>query len=95
MKLGDLVYYFTKYTGIRYVWKKINPNCNCDKRRKDWNDIKIKRWLNLVKMIILNGKNFVNQNETLPKQSLNYYATCTQNILNIQYTILVPAQSQQ
>ena len=25
MGLGDLVYYFTKYTGIRYVWKKINP----------------------------------------------------------------------
>ena len=44
MKLGDLVYYFTKYTGIRYIYKKINPNCECDKRRKKWNDIKIKRW---------------------------------------------------
>jgi|TARA_R110000751_G_scaffold94166_3_gene183744 hypothetical protein len=44
MKLGDLVYYFTYYTGIKYIWKKINPNCKCDKRRKDWNKIKIKRW---------------------------------------------------
>ena len=44
MRLGDLVYYFTKYTGIRYIWKKINPNCKCDQRRKDWNKIKIKRW---------------------------------------------------
>tara|TARA_R110000744_G_scaffold37300_1_gene85551 strand:- start:540 stop:773 length:234 start_codon:yes stop_codon:yes gene_type:complete len=44
MKLGDLIYYITKYTGIKYVWKKINPNCNCDKRRSDWNKFKIKRW---------------------------------------------------
>ena len=44
MKLGDLVYYFTKYTGIRYIYKKINPDCECDKRRKKLNDIKIKRW---------------------------------------------------
>ncbi len=42
MKLGDLVYYITKYTGIRYVWKKINPDCGCDKRRQDWNSIEIK-----------------------------------------------------
>lgn len=41
MKLGDLVYYITKYTGIRYVWKKIYPNCECDRRREEWNDIKI------------------------------------------------------
>ena len=39
MKLGDLVYYITKYTGIRYVWKKIYPKCKCDKRREEWNDI--------------------------------------------------------
>ena len=25
MRLGDLVYYFTYYTGIRYIWKKIYP----------------------------------------------------------------------
>jgi|TARA_R110000796_G_scaffold215901_3_gene331947 hypothetical protein len=44
MRLGDLVYYFTKYTGIRYVWKKIYPDCKCDERRKNYNEIKIKRW---------------------------------------------------
>lgn len=43
MRLGDLVYYFTKYTGIRYLWKKINPHCNCDERREKWNELKIKR----------------------------------------------------
>jgi len=26
MRLGDLVYYITKYTGIRYIWKKIYPD---------------------------------------------------------------------
>ena len=41
MKLGDLVYYITKYTGIRYVWKKIFPGCKCDERRKKWNKIKL------------------------------------------------------
>ena len=41
MKLGDLVYYITKYTGIRYIWKKIYPDCNCDKRREKWNRIKL------------------------------------------------------
>ena len=41
MKLGDLVYYITKYTGIRYVWKKIYPGCKCDERRKKWNKIKL------------------------------------------------------
>ena len=29
MGLGDLVYYFTKYTGIRYIYKKIYPDCGC------------------------------------------------------------------
>ena len=44
MKLGDLVYYITYYTGIRWVWKKINPNCDCDKRREEWNDIDLDLW---------------------------------------------------
>lgn len=43
MKLGDLVYYFTKYTGIRYIWKKIYPNCGCDQRREEWNKITFNR----------------------------------------------------
>lgn len=51
MKLGDLVYYFTKYTGIRWLVKKITKmigfeDCGCDKRREKWNDIEldINRW---------------------------------------------------
>lgn len=44
MRLGDLFYYFTYYTGINFIWKKIYPNCKCEQRRKDWNDINIKRW---------------------------------------------------
>jgi hypothetical protein len=43
MKLGDLVFYITKYTGIRAVWKFFSPNCNCDKRRESLNKIKFKR----------------------------------------------------
>jgi len=41
MRLGDLVYYITKYTGIRYVYKKIYPDCGCDDRRNNWNDIEL------------------------------------------------------
>ena len=44
MKLGNLVYYITYYTGVRWVWKKINTNCECDKRRKEWNDIALDLW---------------------------------------------------
>jgi len=41
MGLGDLVYYITKYTGIRYIYKKIYPDCRCDERRDKWNNINI------------------------------------------------------
>jgi hypothetical protein len=41
MKLGDLIYYITYYTGIRWLWKKINPNCGCDKRREKMNNINL------------------------------------------------------
>tara|TARA_A200000159_G_C7258747_1_gene312096 strand:- start:398 stop:538 length:141 start_codon:yes stop_codon:yes gene_type:complete len=45
MKLGDLVYYITYYTGIRWVVKKIwAEDCGCDKRRDDWNDIDLDLW---------------------------------------------------
>jgi hypothetical protein len=44
MGLGDLVFYFTKYTGIRYIVKKISKlrgrDCGCDERRNKWNNIK-------------------------------------------------------
>tara|TARA_R110000803_G_scaffold114357_2_gene182826 strand:- start:789 stop:935 length:147 start_codon:yes stop_codon:yes gene_type:complete len=48
MKLGDLIYYISKYTGIKFIVEKYHifrgSKCNCDKRRKNLNDLKIKRW---------------------------------------------------
>ena len=45
MKLGDLVYYITYYTGIRWLVKKIwGDRCGCDKRRDEWNDIDLDLW---------------------------------------------------
>jgi len=48
IKLGDLIFYVTKYTGIKYLVDKYHKEkgteCNCDKRRKNLNDLKIKRW---------------------------------------------------
>jgi hypothetical protein len=48
MKIGDIVFYITKYTGIKWLVNKyhnyMGTKCNCDKRREDWNKIKIKRW---------------------------------------------------
>ena len=45
MKLGDLFFYLTYYTGIHWLVKKItklfNKDCGCDKRRDDWNDIEL------------------------------------------------------
>ena len=48
MKLGDIIYYITKYTGIKLLVETYHSlkgtKCNCDKRRKNLNDLKIKRW---------------------------------------------------
>jgi len=48
MKLGDLIYYITKYTGIKYLvdsWHNYRgTKCNCNNRRKKLNEIKIERW---------------------------------------------------
>ena len=42
MRLGDLFYNFTYYTGIYWIVKKIwGDDCGCDQRRDDWNDINI------------------------------------------------------
>tara|TARA_A100001201_G_scaffold143339_2_gene144567 strand:+ start:31 stop:204 length:174 start_codon:yes stop_codon:yes gene_type:complete len=35
--LGDLIYFITKYTGIRWIWKKINPDCGCEERQEKFN----------------------------------------------------------
>ena len=40
MKLGDLVYYITYYTGIRYIVKNIwGEHCASENRREEWNEI--------------------------------------------------------
>ena len=49
MRLGDLIYYFTKYTGIKFIVDGLSKyfgfDCGCDKRRENLNNIKgIKRW---------------------------------------------------
>ena len=48
MKLGNIIYYITKYTGIKCLvntWHKLrNTKCNCNKRRKKLNEIKISRF---------------------------------------------------
>lgn len=48
IRLGDTIYYITKYTGIKYLVDKYHKlrgtECNCGKRRKKLNEIKIDRW---------------------------------------------------
>ena len=48
MKLGNIIYYITKYTGIKYLvetyHKYKGTKCDCNKRRNKLNDLKIKRW---------------------------------------------------
>lgn len=41
-KLGDYLEYLFRVTGVKWLVKKIYPNCNCDKRQKALN-FKIKR----------------------------------------------------
>lgn len=47
IKIGDVVYYITKYTGIHWMTKTISNwigiDCGCDQRREKWNQIKINR----------------------------------------------------
>ena len=48
MRLGDLIFYITKYTGIKYLvdtWHEIKgTKCECENRRNKLNEIKIDRW---------------------------------------------------
>jgi hypothetical protein len=48
MRLGDLVFYITKYTGINWVVKSVSKmlgvDCGCEQRRQDWNNLKIDRY---------------------------------------------------
>ena len=47
MRLGDLIYYATKGTGIKYLveayHKYKGTKCKCNSRRESLNNLKIKR----------------------------------------------------
>lgn len=44
IRLGDKLEFIFKYTGIKWLIKKIHPNCNCDKRKDLLNgEFQIKR----------------------------------------------------
>jgi hypothetical protein len=43
MKLGDKLEWLFKVTGIKWLVKKINPNCNCEFRKNKLNEFKFKR----------------------------------------------------
>ena len=88
MKLGDFIYYITKYTGIKFIVEKyhtfMGSKCNCDKRRKDLNDLKIKRWQNLKKKIELIGENLGwETNSTYQLSNLNWFANSTRSTTSI------------
>lgn len=48
MRLGDIIFYITKYTGIKFIvdtyHKYKGSKCKCEDRRKKLNEIKIDRW---------------------------------------------------
>lgn len=48
MRVGDLIFCITKYTGIRWLVKKYHSHwgtdCGCDEKRRKLNEIKIERW---------------------------------------------------
>jgi hypothetical protein len=45
MKLGDLIYYITKYTGIKYLVELYykGEDCGCPGRREELNNLKSKQ----------------------------------------------------
>jgi hypothetical protein len=43
MKLGDKLEWLFKYTGIKWIVKKIYPNCNCERRKNKLNEFNFKR----------------------------------------------------
>ena len=42
LKWGDRIEFIFRITGIKWIVKKINPNCNCDSRQQQLNDFEIK-----------------------------------------------------
>lgn len=43
LKLGDKLEWLFRKTGIKWLVKLINPNCNCDKRQVKLNTFNLKR----------------------------------------------------
>lgn len=43
LKLGDRLELIFKITGIKWLVKKIHPNCKCEQRKDYLNEIQIKR----------------------------------------------------
>ena len=48
MRIGNIIYYITKYTGIKYIvdkWHEYRGSkCDCENRRESLNNININRW---------------------------------------------------
>jgi hypothetical protein len=42
LKLGDKLEFIFRITGIKWLVKKIYPNCNCDVRQQKMNQIEFK-----------------------------------------------------
>jgi hypothetical protein len=42
LRLGDRLEWLFKITGIKWLVKKINPNCNCESRKEIMNEIEFK-----------------------------------------------------
>ena len=43
LRWGDRLEFIFRITGIKWIVKKINPNCNCERRKEYLNNIQIKR----------------------------------------------------
>jgi hypothetical protein len=43
LKLGDKLEWLFKWTGIKWIVKKIYPNCNCERRKNKLNEFNFKR----------------------------------------------------
>ena len=43
LKLGDKLEWLFKYTGIKWIVKKIYPNCKCESRKNKLNEFNFKR----------------------------------------------------
>ncbi len=41
MKLGNLIERITYYTGIKWLWKKLYPDCKCKERQEKLNHIEL------------------------------------------------------